>query len=380
MEGQDPRSPQQRHRGDAGPPVERAFSMRVLGDGTMKLEWASDAFVDEFELDIEQPTQLGVFGLADERDVVIAADALERLESGAEVVEELRLVTREGMSRWYRMYARPVRDVASGKLRGVHGGVQEVTASKIAEIRLRRSLELLRRTEEERLHLVARLAAAGPANRFGVAPADDPSGTFSVVSRRLSVLARELDHPRRTEELRQVSTMLEQAVERLRHLVLELRPPELEGEGLAAAVWASLEQARAEAGFGYRLENRLQREPDEQTRMLLFRILQEALANVRKHARAEHLEVLMDNREQGVFARVWDDGLGFTREELQRPGPIRRGLSTMRERAELGGGWCRVDSLPALGTRVEFWLPLPPDEPVGAEVADAAEVAGTSNA
>src|SRR5438552_3874920 len=123
----------------------------------------------------------------------------------------------------------------------------------------------------------------------------------------------------------------------------------------AGALWAYMEGARLQTGMNYRLENRLLAEPDESVQDLVYRIAQEALDNVRRHARAEHVEVLVATREGGVFVRVWDDGLGFTAQEVL---PEHSGLVSMRERAQLAGGWCRVQSLPALGTKVEFWLPV----------------------
>ena len=84
---------------------------------------------------------------------------------------------------------------------------------------------------------------------------------------------------------------------------------------------------------------------------------QEALINVRKHAAAHRVEVFLENRDEGFLTRVADDGIGFVpaAQELGRPGHL--GLSALHERAEIAGGWCRIESSPGAGTIVEFWLP-----------------------
>jgi signal transduction histidine kinase len=112
-----------------------------------------------------------------------------------------------------------------------------------------------------------------------------------------------------------------------------------------------------ESGLQTNLENRLIEEPPEAVRTTLYRIAQEALTNVRKHAQARRVEILLDSREGGVFVRVRDDGRGFAAPVEPDPGPGHLGLSAMRERAEMADGWCRVASLPEDGTTVEYWIP-----------------------
>jgi signal transduction histidine kinase len=92
----------------------------------------------------------------------------------------------------------------------------------------------------------------------------------------------------------------------------------------------------------------------------LLRIVQEALANVRKHAQAQKTEVAIEKAGERVVVTVADDGIGFNPAEIGRPGFPRFGLTTMRERAESVGGVVRWDSLPRAGTRVTVEIPLTP--------------------
>jgi signal transduction histidine kinase len=100
--------------------------------------------------------------------------------------------------------------------------------------------------------------------------------------------------------------------------------------------------------------------------VIVYRIIQEALANVRKHARARRVAAHLESSDGGYRVRVSDDGRGFSAEQLARAIPGNFGLTSMRERAEMAGGWWRVGGRPGGGTEVEFWVPEPGE---GAAVA-----------
>jgi signal transduction histidine kinase len=145
---------------------------------------------------------------------------------------------------------------------------------------------------------------------------------------------------------------------RLRRLLFELRPPALDRAGLAPALELFLTDAFGTNGFDWRVHDRLDGEPSPETRAVLYRVALEALTNVRKHANASMVDVLLERRGAGVAVRVRDDGTGF---DLPPPdvaasqGHI--GLVSMRERAEAAGGRFTLQSEPGAGTIVEFWMP-----------------------
>jgi signal transduction histidine kinase len=98
-------------------------------------------------------------------------------------------------------------------------------------------------------------------------------------------------------------------------------------------------------------------EPPVEVRAVIYRIVQEAIANVRKHSEAENVEIVLEPRQGGVLARIRDDGVGFDIEQIGESGSEHVGLSNMRERAEMAGGWCRISSAFGAGTVVELWVP-----------------------
>jgi signal transduction histidine kinase len=107
------------------------------------------------------------------------------------------------------------------------------------------------------------------------------------------------------------------------------------------------------------LRDELDDEPPPETRTTLYRIVLEVLANVRKHAHATSVEVVLSAVGGGFRLRVEDDGRGFQLEGdgADRPGHL--GFSAMRERAEMAGGRLSLESEPGAGTTVEVWLPGP---------------------
>jgi signal transduction histidine kinase len=221
----------------------------------------------------------------------------------------------------------------------------------------------------ERRAALARLVSAGEEERRRIAGDihDDSIQVMTAAGMRLQILRRSLDDPEQLSLLRELDETVKLSISRLRHLIFELRPSALDNEGLSAALRAYLDEADATTATTYLLDDRLTSQPSEANRVVLYRITQEALTNVRKHARASHASVTLGSRDGGTYVTVRDDGVGFTPDiATARPGHL--GLAAIRERAELAGGWLRVESNPS-GTTVEFWIADEAGETVSAEGA-----------
>jgi PAS domain S-box-containing protein len=216
--------------------------------------------------------------------------------------------------------------------------------------------EKLARALVERRALLGYLVTAGEEERERIAANihDDSIQAITAAGMRLQILRRTITDPDQLALLGALEETIQLSISRLRHLLFELRPPALDREGLAAALRMYLEEW--DAGAQYELEERLASQPAEETRLILYRIAQEALRNVSKHASADGVRVVLDERDGGYLVRITDDGVGFVPDGLS-PIPGHLGLASMRERAELAGGWLRVDSAPDAGTIVEFWIP-----------------------
>jgi signal transduction histidine kinase len=183
---------------------------------------------------------------------------------------------------------------------------------------------------------------------------DDSVQAMTAVGMRLETFKRRLADPDREAEVAQLQTTVSDAVSRLRHLLFELRPPALDQHGVAAALRELLDRLDVRS----RLEASGFEEPPDEIRTLLYRVAQESLTNIRKHASASSVTVALESGPEGWRVRVTDDGVGFATGASETD-PMHMGLASMRERATMGDGWCRVTSAPGEGTNVEVFLPRP---------------------
>ncbi|MET9018893.1 PAS domain S-box protein [Actinopolymorpha sp. NPDC004070] len=236
--------------------------------------------------------------------------------------------------------------------------VRDMTESAGSRAVLERSVEALRAAGQEHRHVLVDLVGAQERERLRIAAGihDDSLQVITAAALRLQQLRRRLRDPEDLRVLTKLEETIRLAADRLRRMIFDFRPPALEQEGLMAAVNVYLEQLRAETSLRCVLESRMEVEPPQETRVLIYRIAQEALMNVRKHAQASELRVRLSDVEDGVLVEIIDNGVGYNPLETEsKAGHL--GLTLMRDRAEIAGGWCRVESAPGSGTTVEFWVP-----------------------
>ncbi|MDQ4100291.1 MAG: histidine kinase, partial [Chloroflexota bacterium] len=151
--------------------------------------------------------------------------------------------------------------------------------------------------------------------------------------------------------LDEMSTIAHEALQEMRRLIFELRPPLLEEEGLVAALRARLEAVESRAGLDVTLDAEdIGRLPAD-IEHALYRIGQEALTNTMKHARARSVSVALRRQQEQITMIIDDDGTGF--DPIATNGHGGLGLSGMAERAALVGGQMCVESAPGVGTRVQ---------------------------
>jgi PAS domain S-box-containing protein len=254
-------------------------------------------------------------------------------------------------------------DVSVGRIRTDEGvqvilTIRDMTETAGSRAVLEKSVEVLRAAGQDHRNVLVDLVGAQERERLRIAAGihDDSLQVITAAALRLQQLRRRLHDPDDLRVLSKLEENIRLAADRLRRLIFDFRPPALEHEGLVAALRVYLEQLRSETGVAYELDNRLEEEPPTQTRVLIYRIAQDALMNVRKHARARQVQVRLSGVDDGCLVEIVDDGVGYNPFEAEtEPGHL--GLTLMRDRAEISGGWCRVESTPGAGTTVEFWIP-----------------------
>jgi PAS domain S-box-containing protein len=277
--------------------------------------------------------------------------------TASQYLDEYRIRTKDGRTLWIHDEAWPVL-AEDGSILFWRGVMLDITDRREAEDKLRWSLDVLRRTLQQRRELAQRLQHAQEAERRQIAADihDDPIQVMSAVDMRLQMLAGFPDSIS-VEAITEVEKEVAEAIERLRSLLFELRPTALERDGLVPALRLYADHTARATGWTVEILDRLSDEPDADMAALLYRIAQEAIVNARKHAGATTLRIEAVSAADGAVVRVIDDGAGFSPDLNAAPEPGHLGLTTMVERAELAGGWVRVLSKPGQGATVECWLP-----------------------
>lgn len=223
--------------------------------------------------------------------------------------------------------------------------------------------ERKRRTQLEqevatRRELLSHLVAAGEAERRRIASDihDDSIQAITAAGMRVQMLRRTLGNAREAAVLDELESTIQLSITRLRHLLFELLPPVLDDDGLSSALRTYLDQIANDSDTIFWLDDKLGAQPPPEARLILYRIAQEALTNIRKHSGAATVAVRLIELDGGFCVRVIDDGIGFDSNGLAAAlGHL--GLAGMRERATLAGGWLRIESRPGAGTSVECWIP-----------------------
>jgi signal transduction histidine kinase len=220
-----------------------------------------------------------------------------------------------------------------------------------------RDRSLRERYEHQIDRMLTALAEAQESERRRIAAEihDDAVQTMSAIALRVEQLAETLDGDAaaRLDRLRQD---VRDATARLRQLLFSLQPPEL-----VTAVGGAIEAYINSAELGlddHVVEDRLAAQPSMATRAVLYRIAQEALRNVAKHAAARTVRVeLADAPGDRVRMTIADDGVGAAPDRLREGRPGHLGVDAMRYRAQLAGGTFTLRGTPGAGTVVTVELP-----------------------
>lgn len=156
------------------------------------------------------------------------------------------------------------------------------------------------------------------------------------------------------QQAHQVEKMIHQAQLEMRALLLHLRPVALKGKPLQQGIEDLLMElsSRLPIEITWKTEEfPIEKGVEDE----LFRIVQEALSNALRHAEADHIHVMLIQRDHLIILRIVDDGKGFNLDEVITSS---YGLENMKERAHDLGGTCKIISLPQQGTRIEVQVPI----------------------
>lgn len=240
----------------------------------------------------------------------------------------------------------------SGKLLGYRGMDRDITQRRQAEEHIRLlTRQLMRAQENERQKLSRDLH-------------DTIAQDLSSLKIGLSTLLDDLPDagPRTRARISQLSEMLQKTITTVRDLSYDLRPVTLDQFGLVQTIQQVTEEFSERNGIevDFLSAGMDDLELGYEMRITLFRLIQEGLNNIRKHAEAQRVSLRLVGSYPKIILRIEDDGKGFHVQERMTSAVKERhmGLRSMEERVALLGGTMKLDSLPSLGTRIRIEVPF----------------------
>jgi PAS domain S-box-containing protein len=291
-------------------------------------------------------------------DRVVTATTIARaLAESRGFTHEERVQRPDGGERIVRTQAEIVRD-DKGRVLKLIGACLDITDTRDAEIAQRAAAASLQ-------SLTRRLVQVEESERRRIAGElhDRVGQTLSALNINLDIALGKLGEGAPQElrmRLRDSLSLVDGTLQTIEDVMAELRPPLLEEYGLGAALGWYGEEFAKRMNIAVQFDE-LARERNRQLRrdaaVALFRIAQEALNNVAKHARAKHVWLRLDADEQHMTLTVRDDGTGFdtTASEARA---TRLGMTTMQERVTAAGGILELESAPGKGTTLRARVPF----------------------
>jgi len=283
-------------------------------------------------------------------------------QTGTLTNSELRLRRKDGSPIDILENVSLMRD-EDGKLTLIEGTMVDITQRKRAEEALRDSEQRYRMLAEDLRRLMQHLQTVREEERARIARElhDELGQALTVLNLDLHWLRGRSWHGAETTQTRitALCALVNTTIQAVRRICADLRPPMLDDFGLPAAIeWQAREfQARTRVPCELSLPKMTPALPGE-CATAVFRILQESLTNIARHARATRVRVSLRVRADALLLKVTDNGIGIAAKKLV--GPRSLGLVGMRERALRWGGHVEIIGRPGRGTTILLQLPIPP--------------------
>jgi len=282
--------------------------------------------------------------------------ALEDAMRHPNSVARIEFRVRDGGGRWRNMESAVANSISDPSVRGLVLNTRDVTERHEADRKLKQ-------LQAERGSLLEQTVHATELERKRVAAElhDGPVQHLTALDLRLESLRQRLgseDASAAAELLDRLQDRLRGEVKELRRMMAGLRPPMLDERGLPAALREHLGSLGRDGDTTWSLEAELPGRLDPSHEVILYRVAQEAITNILKHANARQAHVILRESAGHIVLEVCDDGVGFD-PSVQAASPVNGhyGLLGMRERVELAGGRWTVVARPGEGTVVRADLP-----------------------
>jgi len=288
-------------------------------------------------------------------------EAMQSLQ-GQEFEIEYRIVTKDGAIRWLRDRGFPIRN-QWGQIYRMGGVAEDITDRKEADDRLQASSDQLRA-----LSASLQSAREKEATRIARQIHDEVGGILTGLRWELEAFEKTIHEPADPARLKamqdKLASMLgltDTTINVVRRIASELRPSILDDLGLMEAIEWQAEQFQARTGIECRCDCALQSIPlGDFESTAVFRVVQEALTNIIRHAQATQVGICLRIEESSLILMVTDNGRGITQEERLNRSSL--GLLGMQERAHLIGAHLEIAGQKGAGTTLRLCVPLALEE------------------
>jgi PAS domain S-box-containing protein len=271
-----------------------------------------------------------------------------KAEESSETTYETEIVTKYGRHVPIEISSRLI--FADGVAVGVQGCMRDVSERKRVQAAARTySRRLIEAQEGERRRMSRELH-------------DQVGQILTAVKMNLHALRQKCSAPDILSSIEDNMKVIDEAVDQVRDLSVDLRPLLLDDFGLVVAVRWYLDRQAKSCGVPADFTTRSLGEDDRFSSELetaCFRIVQEAVTNVARHARATRISVVLERAGQDLILLISDDGAGFDMKALRSTSAATLGLRSMEERVQAVGGTITIDSAPDLGTAICARIPIP---------------------
>lgn len=304
----------------------------------------------------EEMLGVHLFQFMDEEGKRISARNMQRRSQGIKEIHEFRFQRKQGDYIDTLLSTNPLYDKEK-KYVGALAMVTDISVIKQAEADLKKSREQLRNLsvhlqtlrEDERLMIAREIH-------------DELGQVLTALKMDLTLIERDIRGQKSSsqnetilDEIGEMKSLIDTTIGKVRKLITELRPEVLDNLGLEAALHWQVEEFRQRTGIGTTIRTRDIQLNKEQS-VAVFRIFQEALTNVARHAEARHVEIKMYQRNHTCYLKIQDDGKGIPNGVLENSNTF--GLLGMKERAIIFNGQVEIASKPNQGTTVLIKIPL----------------------
>ncbi len=299
-----------------------------------------------------------LFDFMDETGKQISSKNIERRKKGIQEMHEFSFLKKDGSVLHTLLSTNPLID-RNGKYTGALAMVTDISDIKKIQVALKKSEEQLR-------NLSAHLQNSREEDRLMIAREihDEIGQVLTALKMDLTLMERDVDITQNSihaetivEEIHSMKALIDNTIKKVRKLITELRPEVLDNLGLEAALHWQIEEFTKRTGIAHSIDVK-EVTLEKHKAIAVFRIFQEALTNIARHAKAKNVDIQMTLKNHSYLLKIKDDGIGFPEDILEHSNTF--GLLGMKERALIFGGEVIVHSKPNRGTTIKINIPIRP--------------------